>query len=169
MPKWLYMKPGRALTWKGGMGMCSPEDPFFTLLSCHSQDPQLRLKSVHKTIISKINVKFCLQKSTFSENMTNFSSRSSNLVPIFIKKLRNLINYQFSSPCFWWKSTHKTPLSRQFIRSQAPKFGNPSRTYLPEKKLSAPHPDMKIIYFWQLDILYKNYFLNQKMVQSSFN
>ena len=54
--------------------------------------------AVHKT--SEINVKFCLQNQQFSENMASFSSRSSNLAQIFVKKLRNLINYQFSSPRF---------------------------------------------------------------------
>ena len=50
----------------------------------------MRLKSVHKTLIWKINVKFCYQNQQFSENMAIFSSRSCNLALIFIKKCYKL-------------------------------------------------------------------------------
>ena len=91
--------------------------------------------AVHKT--SEINVKFCLQNQQFSENMASFSSRSSNLAQIFVKKLRNLINYQFSSPRFD-ESPLTSPPSSQFILSQAPKVQK-SRPHMPtRKKLSAP-------------------------------
>ena len=116
--------------------VCAALKTPFSRLSCRSQDPRLRPKSVHKTLIWKINVNFCLQNQQFSENMAIFSSRSSNLTSIFVKKLRNLKNYQLSNLCFWWKSAHKLPLSRQFIHSQAP--GSEIRTYLPEKKVWVP-------------------------------
>ena len=122
---------------KGVWGCVAIKTPF-SRLSCRSQHPQFRLKSIHKTLIWKINVKFCLKNQQFSENMAIFSFRSSNLAQIFIKKLRNLINNQFSSPHFRWKSAHKPPLLRQSIPSQGPKFGNPGRTYLPEKKVECP-------------------------------
>ena len=101
----------------------------FLRLSCSSQDPRLRLKSVHKTLIWKINVNFCLQNQQFSENMPIFSSTS------FPKKFEKL---SVLKPLFWWKSAHKPSLSWQFICSQGPKFRNPGRTYLPAKKFECP-------------------------------
>ena len=62
--------------------------------------------------------------------------------PILIKKLRKLINYQFSTPCFWWNSTHKPQLSRLFICSQVPKFGKK----LCEKQLSDPRARGYLLY-----------------------
>ena len=131
--------PGGALTWKGGTGMCSPQDPLFTYLLPFAS-PSVEVQHRSKTPISKKNVPCFLQNQTFSENMVIFSCRSQNFATIFVKKLENFAKYSFSSPFFCWKSTHKTPLSRQSNHSQAPKFGNPSRTHLPEQKLSAPLP-----------------------------
>ena len=51
--------PGEALTWKGSTGMCGLLDPFINL-SC-LQAPQLRCKSIHKTLILKKQVTFCIQ------------------------------------------------------------------------------------------------------------
>ena len=62
----------RALTWKGVWG-CAALKTAFSRLSCHSQDPQLRLKSIHKILIWKINVQFCLQNQQFSEHRAIFS------------------------------------------------------------------------------------------------
>ena len=47
-----------------------------------------------------------------------------------IRKFSVLISFQI-----WKFSVHKTPLSETMISSQAPHFGNPSRTPLPEKKV----------------------------------
>ena len=74
------------LTWNGGMGCAALKTPF-SRLSCVSQDPQLmRIKSVHTALIWKINVKLCLQNQQSLENLAIFSSRKSNLAPIFVKK-----------------------------------------------------------------------------------
>ena len=114
-----------------------------TTFSRRLQDPQLRLKSVYKILIWKINVKFCLQNQHFSENKATFSSRSSNLSPILVKKLRNLINYQFSNPCFWWKSAHKPLTFTQFIRTQAPTFTAIYSHTSPQIRKSGPHIPMR--------------------------
>ena len=112
---------------KGVWGCTALKTPF-SRLTCRTQDPQLRLKSVHKTLIWMINVK---SKSKVLENMAIFSSRSSILAPIFIQNLRNLINDQFSSTCFWWKSAHKPPIFMGIhSRSQAPKFRGGTRLFL---------------------------------------
>ena len=114
---------GGALTWKGGTGMCGPHNPLFTHLLLFASPP-VRGNSIHKTPISKKNVTFFLQNQTFSEKTVTFSSRSQNFAAIFVKKLENFAKYSFSSPFFYWISAHKTPLSQQSNRSQAPKFGN---------------------------------------------
>ena len=115
--------------------------PAITLVEAwaHSQVPHL-----------KDNVKFCLKIMEIIENMAILSSISSNWALIFVKQLRNLINYQFSSFCFWWKSAHKAPFSWQFICSQTRKVGNPGRTYLPEIKVECPPPPgyKDIMHLW---------------------
>ena len=134
--------PGGGTYLKRGYGDVQPSRPLFTPLLPFTRPPvEISVRS--QDLVWKINVKFCLQNQPFSEILLapeapiwrRFSST---------EKLRNLINYQFSSPCFWWtwwKSAHRPPLpSRQFIRSEASKFGNPGRTYITEKKLSAPPP-----------------------------
>ena len=62
---------------RGYKRMCSPQVPF-SHLSCHSQ-PKLRHKFIHKTLILKKNITFCLKNETFSENMPFYSHRGSNL------------------------------------------------------------------------------------------
>ena len=117
-------------TGEGGAGGHSPEKgvwgcvilmtPLIFMPLLAFTRPQLRLtcKSVHKTLIWKR--KYCLQNLWFSENILQFLAPKAPFWPRFSsKKLRNLINDHLS-PCFWWKSIHKPPLSRPFIRSQAP-------------------------------------------------
>ena len=50
------------------------------------------------------------------------------------------VHSDFNSNATQWRafSVHKTPFSEATISSQDPHFANPSRTPLPEKKLSAP-------------------------------
>ena len=59
---------------------------------------------------------------------------------IFVKKLENFAKYSFSSPCFCWKSAHKSLLSLQSNCSQAPKFGNPGRNIPTGTKVECPPP-----------------------------
>ena len=123
---------GGALTWKGGMGMCRPQYLIFTFVltftrphveaQVRSQDPHLRHKSVHRTLIWKKNGTFSLQSKQFSLDMTSFSSRSSNLTASFIKKLETFAKISskapvfnenpLTSPCFQGNlSAHKPPSS----------------------------------------------------------
>ena len=70
---------------KRGCGDVRPSRPLFTP-PCRSQDRQLRLKFVHKTLIWKINVQFCLQNQQFSKYRAICSSRSYILGPDFRQK-----------------------------------------------------------------------------------
>ena len=69
------------------------------------------------------------------------------------------LNFKLTIPQIWKFSAHKppnleifrsqAPFSEANVSSQAPHFGNPGRTPLPEKKLSAPPPP-GIAYFGNL-------------------
>ena len=96
-------------------GACGPQDPLFTpllpftrqeWLICHYimcsdiiitslHYIMLRHKSVHKTHIWKKNVTFPSKANIFFFKHDNFSSRSSNLTTIFVKKLENFARNQF--------------------------------------------------------------------------
>ena len=83
-------------------------------------------------------------------NFGNFSLYSLNFHPNFSSRAPKFGNFQLTSPKFgnfqltspqiWKFSAHKPPFPETNVSSQAPHFGNPGRTPLPEKKLSAPSP-----------------------------
>ena len=54
----------------------------FSCLSCHSQDPQMRHKSIHQTLIWKKNVRFPLESTYFLGNIWQFSAPEAP-APIF--------------------------------------------------------------------------------------
>ena len=81
---------------------------------------------VCKGPISK-ELKSQFTKPPFEKNLGIFTSTASNFCPNFSSQAPKFEN--FSS---------QTSLSEAKISSQAPHFGNPGRTPLPEKKLSAP-------------------------------
>ena len=68
----------------------------------------------------------------------NFSLYSLYFHPNFSSQAPKFGNYQLTSPQIWKFSAHKPPFSEANVSLQAPHFGNPGRTPLPEKKLSAP-------------------------------
>ena len=116
--------------------MCGPEDPLFTPLLPLARVPFQAKESVHKT--------------PFWENLEILASTASIFTQILAHKPPNLEifssqalkfgNFQLTSPQIWKFSAHKPPFSEANVSSQAPHFGNPGRTPLPEKKLSAPPP-----------------------------
>ena len=79
----------------------------------------------------------------------NFSL-SLNFHPNFSSQSPKFGNFQLTSPQIWkfsahkpqmWKfSAHKPPFSEANVSSQAPHFGNPGSTPLPEKKNWVPPP-----------------------------
>ena len=115
------------------MGMCGPEDPLFTPLLPLARVPFQAKESVHKT--------------PFWENLEILASTASIFTQILAHKFWN---FQLTSPQILKFSAHKPPnfeifrsqapppFSEANVSSQAPHFGNPGRTPLPEKKLSAP-------------------------------
>ena len=79
----------------------------------------------------------------FSLNSLNFHPNFSSQAPKFGKfssQAPKFGNFQLTSPQIWKFSAHKPPFSEANVSSQAPHFGNPGRTPLPEKKLSDPPP-----------------------------
>ena len=116
--------------------MCGPEDPLFTPLLPLARVPFQAKESVHKT--------------PFWENLEILASTALIFTQILAHKPPNLEifssqapkfgNFQLTSPQIWKFSAHKPPFSEANVSSQAPHFGNPGRTPLPEKKLSAPLP-----------------------------
>ena len=114
--------------------MCGPQDPLFTPLLPLARVPFQAKGSVHKT--------------PFWENLEILALTASIFTQILIHKPPNLAiccsqapkfgNFQLTSPQIWKFSAQKPPFSEANVSSQAPHFGNPGRTPLPEKKLSAP-------------------------------
>ena len=143
--------PGGHWPRKGGMGMCGPEDPLFTPLLLLAKVPFQAKESVHKTPFWE-NLE--ILASTASIFTQIFSSQAPNF-EIFSSQAPKFGNFQLTSPQIWkfsahkppnleifssQLSAHKPPFSEANVSSQAPHFGNPGRTPLPEKKLSAPPP-----------------------------
>ena len=136
--------------------MCDPEDPLFTPLlplarvlsskRVSSQDPLLRKFGNFSLYSLNFHPNFSSQAPKFG----NFQLTSPQITQILVHKPPNLEifssqapkfgNFQLTSPQIWKFSTHKPPFSEANVSSQDPHFGNPGRTPLPEKKLSAPPP-----------------------------
>ena len=114
--------------------MCGPEDPLSTPLLPLARVPFQAKESVHKTPFWE-NLK--ILASTASIFTQNLAHKPPNL-EVFISQAPKFGNFQLTSPQIWKFSAHKPPFSEANVSSQAPHFGNPGRTPLPEKKLSAP-------------------------------
>ena len=90
---------------------------------------------VRKGPISSIRVS---SQDPLLRKFWNFSLYSLNFHPNFSAQAPKFGSFQLTSPQIWKFSAHKPPFSETNVSSQAPHFGNPGRTPLPEKKLSAP-------------------------------
>ena len=124
-------------TWKGCTEMWGPQDPLFTPIllftrptvevQVHSQDPQWRKMWYFATKIKHF------------QKIWQFLAPEAQIWPRNkSERLKILQNISSKAPVFRWKSAHKTPLSQQFIHSQAPKFENLSFTCIQEKKSRVP-------------------------------
>ena len=111
---------------KGVWGCAALKTPF-SRLSCSLQG-------------SKFKQKCQFTRPPLLRKFGKFSLYSLNFCPSFSSQAPKLGNFQFTSSQIWKFSVHKTPLSEANISSQALHFGNPGRTPLPEKRLSAPSP-----------------------------
>ena len=131
--------------------MCRSQDTLFTPLLPFTRpliQAQVRSQDPHLTEKRDISP----PKQTFFRKYDNFHPKKFKFDRNFRKKKKkkkkNEKKKSVQKPLFSMKSADKPPLSWQFIRSQAPKFGNPGRTYLPEnrKKVSAsPGTNFSII------------------------
>ena len=124
-----------ALAWKEVLGCATVKTPF-SRLSYRSQGSQVRQKLVHKPFIWMKNVTFPLKASIF-HNIRQFSARKAQVWPQFWSKSLKICK----------RSVLVKPLFSKKIRSQAYNLmsiitspsSSAGRTYLPEKKLSAPY------------------------------
>ena len=107
---------------KGVWGCAALKTPF-SHLSCSSQGSYFK------------------QKSPFTASIcTQILALTPPNLEIFSSQAPKLGNFQFTSPQIWKFSAHKPPFSEANSSLQAPHFGNPGCTPLPEKKLSGPPP-----------------------------
>ena len=116
-----------------GMEMCGPEDPFHA-------SPEVRKGPIWSKNVSS--------KGPLLRKFRNCSLYSLNVCPTFnpqdaiwkfsAHKPLNLETFSSQAPNLEIFSSQAPSLSEANISSQAPHFGNPGRTPLPEKKLSAP-------------------------------
>ena len=112
--------------------MCGTEHPLFTPLLPLARVPfQAKEVSSQDPLLRKFG-NFSLNSLNFCPN---FSHKPPNL-EIFSSQAPKFGNFQLTSPQIWKFSAHKPPFSEANVSSQAPHFGNPGRTPLPEKKLS---------------------------------
>ena len=115
--------------------VCAAFNTPFSRLSCRSQDPRLRFKSVHKILIWKIDIKWCLQNQQFLEKRAIFSSRNSYFIPILVKKLRNLI-LSVLNPLFFDES----PLTSSTLSAHKPPSSEIQAAHTYMKKVECPTP-----------------------------
>ena len=127
-----------------GVWGCAALKTPFSRLSCSSQGSHFKQKSQFTR--PKLEI--------LASTASIFTQILAHMLPnleIFSSQAPKFGNFQFTSPQIWkfsahepqiWKfSVHKPPFSEANISLQAPHFGNPGRTPLPEKKLSAPPGD----------------------------
>ena len=114
--------------------MCGPEDPFFTPRLQFARVPFQAKESVHKTPFWENLEILASTSSIFTQNL---ALKNPNL-EIFSSQAPIFGNSPFTSPQIWEFSVHKPPFSEASISSQAPHFGNPGRTPLPEKSWVPP-------------------------------
>ena len=116
--------------------MCGPEDPLFTPLLPLARVPFQAKEPVHKTPFWE-NLEILASTASF---FTKILAHKPPNLEIFSSQAPKFGNFQLTSPQIWKFSAHKPPFSEVNASSQAPHFGNPGRTPLPEKKLSVPPP-----------------------------
>ena len=107
--------------------------PFHTSPAAHKGPISSKRVSSQDPLLRKFG-NFSLYSLNFHPN---FSSQAPNL-DIFSSQAPKFGNFPLTSPQIWKFSAHKPLFSEANVSSQAPHFGNPGRTPLPEKKLSAP-------------------------------
>ena len=124
------VKPGGHWPGKGVRGCAALKTPFLRL-SGSSQGSQTPFWENLEILASTASI-FAQILALKPQNLEIFSSQAPKLE-----------NFQFTRPQIWKFSVHKPPFPEANSSSQAPHFGNPGRTPLPEIELSAPPPRSK--------------------------
>ena len=118
---------------KGVWGCAALKTPF-SRLSCRSQGSHFKQKSQFtRPPFEKIG-----NLASSALIFTQILAHKAPNLEIFSSQAPKFGKFQLTSPQIWKFSAHKPPFSEANVSSQAPHFGNPGRTPLPEKKLSAP-------------------------------
>ena len=119
---------------KGVWGCAALKTPFSSL-SCRSQGSYFKQKSLFTRPHFEKSWKFSPLQPQFlpkfkltSPQSWKFSAHKPTNLEIFSSQAPKFGNFPLTSPLF----------QRQMSVRKAPHFGNPGRTPLPEKKLSAP-------------------------------
>ena len=128
------LRPGGGHWPRKGVWGCAALKTPFSRLSCSSKGP--------------ISSKRVCSQAPLLRKFWNFSLYSLNFHPNFSSQVPKFGNFQLTSPQIWkfsahkpqiWKFlAHKAPLFRGKCQFQAPHFGNPGRTPLPEKSQVPP-------------------------------
>ena len=131
---------------KGVWGCAALKTPF-SRLSCSSQGSHFKQESVHKTPLWE-NLEILASTASVFAQILALKPPNLEIVRLQAPKLGN---FQFTSPQIWKFSVHRPPFSKANSSLQAPHFGNPGRTPLPEKKVECPPPGYalpNISLFW---------------------
>ena len=128
---------------KGVWGCAALKTPF-SRLSCLSQGSHFKQKSQFTRPPFEKIWKFSAHKPP---KFGNFQLTSPQNWKFSAHKPLKFGNFQLTRPQIWKFSAHKPPFSEANVSSQASHFGNPGRTPLPEKKLSAPPRVVALIRF----------------------
>ena len=118
---------------KGVWGCAALKTPF-SRLSCRSQGSHFKQRvSSQDPFWENLEI-LALTASIFTQILAH---KPPNL-EIFSSQAPKFGNFQLTSPQIWKFSAHKPPFSEANVSSQAPHFGNPGRTPLPEKSWVPP-------------------------------
>ena len=109
---------------KGVWGYAALKTPFLRL-SCPSQGSHFKQKSQ-------------VSRPPFEKILKFLASTASIFTQILAHKPPNLEIFSSQAPKFGNFYAHKPPFSEANVSSQAPHFGNPGRTPLPEKSWVPP-------------------------------
>ena len=123
---WSYKLQYRKWVW-GCAALMAP----FSCLSCSSHFSQ-------KCKFTRPPFEEILASTT--SNFAKILAFKSPNLEIFSSQAPKFWTFQFTSPQIWKFSVHKPPPSEPNINSQAPHFGNPGCTPLPEKSWVSPSP-----------------------------
>ena len=129
-----YLTPRGGTDLERGYGDVQPWRPPFHASPAARKGPISRKRVCSQDPLLRKFGNFSLHSFNFHPNFNSQAPKFGN----FSSQASKFGHFQLTSPQILKFSTHKPPFSEANVSSQAPHFGNPGRTPLPEKKLSAP-------------------------------